>query len=205
MLPGNHLGSKPGPYSRNVVFSHIAALQEEASILREEEPSSGVLATAGLDMQPSARTVTFQILQSSRLVFFVGEGTAKARNLREQARASLCIHWKRSGIQIAIDGIADVLPLDVAEQAWGLRSRDSQIAAHAVARCATSERSLLSECRAVEREFSDRPIPRPASWTGHEMHPDRVIIWQTGWDKPHLRQIFTCVGGDTFELGHERP
>ena len=63
-----------------------------------------VLATANAQGQPTARLVLLRGVDQRGFTFFTNYNSRKGRELEENPRAALCIHWPTLDEQIRIEG-----------------------------------------------------------------------------------------------------
>ena len=70
-------------------------LFEEALAAGEPDPTAMVLATAGLDARPSARTVLLKARDERGFVFYTHLDGRKGRELQANPHAALLFHWPR--------------------------------------------------------------------------------------------------------------
>ena len=73
-------------------------LFEEALAAGEPDPTAMVLATAGLDARPSARTVLLKARDERGFVFYTHLDGRKGRELQANPQAALLFHWPRGRV-----------------------------------------------------------------------------------------------------------
>jgi pyridoxamine 5'-phosphate oxidase len=159
------------------------------------------LATASLDARPSVRMVLFRGLDRGGLRFFTSYESRKGRELDENPRAALCFHWALLGRQVRIEGSVERLPAADSDEYFRSRPRASQLSALASpqSRPIASRDELIARRRAFEEQLLGREVPRPSSWGGYRLIPDRVELWLADEHRLHHRWLFTQVGGDWRE------
>ena len=169
-------------------------IAEIAAWLREAESVSAqadamTLATADASGRPSARQVLLRGLDDRGLVFFTNRNSRKARELGENPRAALVLHWYELGRQVRIEGIVEEVDDDESEAYWRTRPRASQIAAWASPQStAISSRDELDRLYASSRaRFGDGDIPLPPFWGGYRVVPTSVELWQHRENRLHDR------------------
>jgi len=155
------------------------------------EPNAMVLATAGVDGVPSARTVLLKEADDRGLAFFTNLGSRKGRELDENPRAALVFPWHPMQRQVVIDGRVEPVAADEADAYFATRPRGSRLGALA------SPQSLPIPGREdVERRYAELDaahpgdVPRPDSWGGLRVVPDAVEFWQGRPDRLHDRLRF---------------
>jgi pyridoxamine 5'-phosphate oxidase len=153
------------------------------------EPSAAVLATAGADGAPGARTVLVRGFDERGCTFFTNYESRKGRDLAENPQASLLFSWVPVLRQIELVG--PVAPVDPAEsdEYFATRPRGSQLAAWASAQSTVldSREALEAAYAAVEARFGDGVVTRPPHWGGYRLTPDTIELWQGRANRLHDR------------------
>lgn len=154
------------------------------------------LATADASGRPSARMVLLKGVDARGLVFFTNYGGRKARELEENPRAALCLHWPKGEEQVRVEGRVERVSDAESDAYFASRPRGSQIAAWASEQSAPigSRDHLEGRVRDVEARFAGGAVPRPPFWGGYRVVPDRVELW---WGRPsrlHDRVVFVREG-----------
>jgi pyridoxamine 5'-phosphate oxidase len=125
-------------------------------------------------------------------VFHTSYNSRKARELTENPRAALCVHWHSLEEQIRIEGRVERLPADESDVYFNTRPRGSQLGAWASKQSAalSSRETLEQEYREVERRYEGQPVPRPPFWGGFRLIPDRIEFWFGRPDRLHDRLLY---------------
>jgi PPOX class probable F420-dependent enzyme len=86
-----------------------------------DRPRTAVLATVRADGRPHADPIWYD-LDSDTLVFTTGESTVKGRNMRRDARVSLCVDEEEPPFHfVLIEGAADLTARDPDLLYWATR------------------------------------------------------------------------------------
>ena len=155
------------------------------------EPNAMVLATAGADGVPSARTVLLKEADDRGLAFFTNLGSRKGRELEENPRAALVFPWHPMQRQVVIDGRVEPVAADEADAYFATRPRGSRLGA-----LASPQSRPIPGREDVERRYAELDaahpgdVPRPDSWGGLRVVPDAVEFWQGRPDRLHDRLRF---------------
>jgi len=168
----------------------------EARAGEPNEPEAMALATAGADGQPSVRMVLLKAHGPAGFTFYTHEQSAKGEDLAENPRAALLFHWKSLCRQVRIEGRIERASDAEADAYFATRGRDSQLGAWA------SDQSRPLESRAtferrfdeVKQRFAGQDVPRPATWGGYRVVPDRIEFWTAREHRLHERRMFTRSG-----------
>ncbi|MDE3083586.1 MAG: pyridoxamine 5'-phosphate oxidase [Verrucomicrobiota bacterium] len=162
---------------------------QEAEAAKIPEPNAMVLATAGRDGRPSARTMLLKSFDGRGFVFYSNFESRKGRELEANPRASLLFPWIALERQVIIEGpVARAAP-EEAEAYFHSRPRLSQLAAWASAQSTIiSERAILDEAmKALEKKYAGAEVPLPPHWGGFRLAPETVEFWQGRRNRLHDR------------------
>ncbi|MFP4648037.1 MAG: pyridoxamine 5'-phosphate oxidase [Halorhodospira sp.] len=172
-------------------LGRVRAVLERAQEASLPEPTAGVLATAGVDGWPAARTVLLKQLDEAGAVFYTNRTSRKGSQLAENPRAALCFYFQPLYEQVEIRGV--VVPVDPAEADayWCQRERLSQLGAWASYQSQPLESREVLEVRLAEAEarFPD-DIPRPPYWSGYRIVPASIELWSAGEGRLHERERY---------------
>jgi pyridoxamine 5'-phosphate oxidase len=173
----------------------------EASASEPNEPEAMTLATAGADGQPSARMVLLKAHGREGFVFYTHEQSAKGRDLSENPRAALLFHWKPLGRQVRIEGNVERVSDAEADAYFASRARDSQLGAWASdqSRPLDSRATFEHRFEEAKRRFDGQDVPRPPSWGGYRVLPQRIEFWTARPHRLHDRRRFTLADGSWSE------
>lgn len=176
---------------------------------QQPNPNSMVLATVAPDGRPSARVVLCKqvVPQPGYVVFYTNYQSRKGKELAENPRAAVVMHWDHLHRQVRIEGVVARGTAEESDAYFASRALQSRIGAWASEQSepVASRAELLT---AVEREtarFGDVAVPRPPHWGGFRLWADAVELWVEGEARIHDRARWTRslkdLGQDRFEAG----
>lgn len=171
-------------------FNRAMERAEEAGLCL---PNGMTLATVGADGRPSSRVVLLKGADERGFAFYTNIGSRKARELRDDPRASICIWWPALEEQVRVDGSVELVGDEEADAYWATRPRGSQLGAWASRQSEplSSHEDLRARLEALQEDFDGRTIPRPDFWSGYLLVPDRIEFWKGRDDRLNERELFT--------------
>lgn len=157
------------------------------------EPEAMAVATTGADGRPSVRMLLLKAHGPEGFVFYTHDGSAKGEDLRENPRAALLFHWKPLCRQVRIEGRVERVSDSETDAYFASRGRDSQLGAWASdqSQPLASRERFEQRFEEAKRRFEGREVPRPASWGGYRLVPDRIEFWTAREHRLHERRLFT--------------
>lgn len=163
-----------------------------AKAAETSDATAMALATAGADGRPSVRMVLLKKADATGFVFYTNLESPKARQLRENPRAALCLHWAKLERQVRVEGRIEPVSEEEADAYFASRPRLSQLGAWASRQSAPmKDRFTLEQavaCAALR--FGIGVVPRPPHWSGYRVIPDQIEFWQQRPFRHHDRQLF---------------
>ena len=163
----------------------------------EAQTDAVAVATASPDGVPSVRMVLLKGVDDRGFVFFTNHGSAKARDLAANPRASLLFHWPPDR-QVRVSGPVERVADEESDAYWRTRPRGSRLGAWASRQSEPiPDRAVLERRLAeVEGRFGpDGDVPRPDFWGGYRVTPQAVELWHHRDDRLHDRLRYRRVDG----------
>ncbi|XP_045465415.1 pyridoxine/pyridoxamine 5'-phosphate oxidase-like isoform X2 [Harmonia axyridis] len=157
------------------------------------EPHAVCLATATKNGLPSARFVLCKSHSKDGFTVFTHYTSRKGQDLEENPNCALTYYWEPFNRSIRIEGIAEKLPLSVADDYFKKRPYDSKIGAL----CSDQSKPIRSRNTLMEKEIELKEkypdttkVPRPPQWGGYLIKPHTMEFWQGQTDRIHDRIRF---------------
>jgi len=167
-----------------------------------------VVATADASAAPSARVVLLRGVDEQGFCFYSNYESRKGRELTENPRAALVLHWREQGRQVRVTGSVSRLKATESVEYWDRRPRASQLSAWASRQSQpvdgrTALETAVEEARA--RFGDDGDIALPPFWGGFRVVPDVLELWQHREDRLHDRVEYRRVRDGSWVISRLQP
>jgi pyridoxamine 5'-phosphate oxidase len=171
----------------------VADWYGEAVAAGLSEPNAAALATATPDGRPSVRFVLIKGIDADGVRVFTNYESRKGRELAENPRAALAIHWHPLQRQVRMEGPVERLPEADSDAYFASRARGARLGAWASPQGREIPSRDWLEAR-VDETASRFPesggVDRPPYWGGYLLRPDAVELWQGRPNRLHDRRSF---------------
>lgn len=175
------------------LFEEWFALAQEAE---PNDPHAMALASVDEDGMPDVRMVLLNARDTRGFCFFTNFESAKGRQLLNQPKAAMLMHWKSLRRQIRVRGPVEVVTPAEADQYFASRHKGSQIASSVSdqSRPLDKRKTLEARVAALTEKVGDGPVTRPAHWSGFRIVPTSIEFWKDGQYRLHDRVRFVRDG-----------
>ncbi len=204
-FPVPSLEAAPHPIS---LFHHWFSKAAEAAP-QGGEANAMVLATVDMPArQPKSRVVLLKSFGEDGFCFYTNYKSPKAQELEQCPKAAMLFYWtapcKR---QVRIEGKTKRLSPQASDAYFATRERHSQIAAHASEQSSmiSSRKDLEERFAILEKQFADKPIPRPPHWGGCLLVPEYMEFWQNRPHRLHDRLAYRASKKGGWECSYLSP
>ena len=172
------------------LFRQWYAAAQESSPLKHR----GAVCVSTVDQHgvPDARFVELKEVSDDGFIFCSHLDSAKGLALTNNPNVALTFWWDHLERQVRVVGQAERISDVRADAFFRQRSRDAQLTSWA-----SHQSSLLDDptalehkLHAVQEQFADTPIPRPANWGGYCVVPVRIEFLSFRVTRLHERLLF---------------
>jgi pyridoxamine 5'-phosphate oxidase len=158
-------------------------------------PLSMTLATVDEQARPSVRLVAVKNYDRRGFVFFTHQRSRKGVQIAGNPHVALCLFCPPLMEQVTIEGVVELVKDDEADAYWATRARDGQFAAWASNQSEPLESRATLQDRLAEfqKQYADQRVPRPSTWVGYRVVPNRIEFWRAGWRHLHERICYNKI------------
>lgn len=176
--------------------------------VNKDDPTAMALATVDKKGMPTNRIVLLkEYSQENGFSFYTNYDSRKARQLKENPKASLLFYWPQLERQVRIEGKIKKLNKAMSEAYFHMRPRESQIGAWA-----SEQSSSIPDRTYLEKTVLDlthffknhKQIPLPPFWGGYTLLPFYFEFWQGRPSRLHDRIVYTLVKS-SWKIGRLAP
>lgn len=177
---------------------------EQAGI---KDPTAMILATAGKDGNPAARTVLLKGFDADGFVFFTNYESRKGLHLMENPQASLLFSWTSLERQIEIRGAVTRVTSEETEQYFYTRPIGSQVGAWASAQSTVlaTRTTLEDKAKTLMAQYRGQTVPVPPFWGGFRVRPESIEFWQGRPSRLHDRLRYTRQADSGWQIDRLSP
>ena len=188
-------------------FMQFETWFNEAINAKLTEPNAFSLATVGLDMMPSIRTVLLKIFDEKGFVFFTNYKSTKAKQIEENPKAAALFAWLDLERQVKIEGSIEKISSTESLKYFLSRPKGSQIGAWVShqSEVITSRSLLEQKFDEIKKKFLKGEVPFPSFWGGYAIKPIRIEFWQGGQDRLHDRFLYELQKDNTWTISRLAP
>ena len=167
------------------------------------EPTAMSLSTVSIKAResnelprPSSRIVLLKEFDARGFVFFTNYESRKGFELAANPFAALLFHWVELERQVRVEGRIERISAGDSDAYFHSRPIASRLGALASpqSKVIPNREWLEEQMRVVTDRYREAP-PRPQSWGGYRVVPDRFEFWQGRRDRLHDRIVYAQDGG----------
>ncbi len=189
-------------------YRHVALREQEVSANPVEQfkdwfrqavdfgvplPNAMALATATKDGKPTVRYILLKDISEQGFSFYTHSVSVKGKQMAENPDVALVFYWSQMHRQVRVEGKAHQLSDEESDAYFNTRPHDSRLAVWVADQSSLVESREFLENRMTEmaERYPDKAVPRPATWVGYRVAPERIEFWQGRESRLHDRLLYT--------------
>lgn len=179
-------------------FQQFTHWMEDARSSPLDDVTAMTVATASADGQPSVRTILLKHYDENGFCWYTDQRSPQGDELGENPKAEILFFWREQTRQIRITGTVDKLADSFGDSYFNERPVGSRYAAAASLQTSViaSRAALEAKVEAMETQYPNGDVPRPAGWGGYQLTPQRFEFWQGRESRLHDRFRYTAEGNN---------
>ncbi len=171
------------------------------------EPTAVIVGTSTPDGHPSMRTVLLKEVLNDEFIFYSNYESRKGQQMAANPHVALTFLWHELERQIHIEGTVRHLEPELSDAYFEQRPYTSRVGARISPQShPIPNREYIMAAFAKESlKFVGRKVPRPDSWGGFAVKPERIEFWQGRSSRLHDRFLYLPNGDGTWSLTRIAP
>lgn len=188
---------RSGIFSGNDPFVIARRWLSEAEDAEINDPNAVALATVDSRGLPNVRMVLLKDISQDSFWFYTNYESAKGRELAENGKAAMVLHWKSLRRQLRVRGQVHREDGPDADAYYASRGLQSRLGAWASqqSRPLKSRATLMAEVAKVTVKQGPNPS-RPPFWGGFRIVPSEIEFWADGAHRLHDRFVWRRDGAE---------
>lgn len=164
--------------------------QEEKSLSKAKIPTAVCMSTMGTDNFPNARFVSLKELVDDAFVVTGPLNSRKGIEIEQNKNVALTFWWTETERQVRVQGIADKIPVQLADKYFQSRSQASKAVSVVCAQGTEAENIARLESQVLKKVTENTSLERPKDWSGFLIKPVRIEFMQFKTSRFHERKLF---------------
>lgn len=163
-----------------------------------QDVTSMSVATASSAGMPTVRTILLKHFDADGFCWYTDKRSPQGIQIAGNPVAELLFFWREQSRQVRISGTVIHLPDAQDDQYFNARPAASQYSASASAQSSViaSREAMQARVDALEAQYPEGEVPRPAEWGGFCLKPESFEFWQGRTSRLHDRFRYSLQDGD---------
>ena len=153
-----------------------------------DEANAMTVATIGLDGFPKSRVVLLKKYTYEGFIFYTNYNSEKGKAIANNNNVCLSFFWHAAERQVIIKGKVEKIAENLSDGYFESRPKGSQLGALVSNQSEEiSLQNLEDKLKGLEKEYKNKPVPRPKHWGGYIVKPVEMEFWQGRPNRLHDR------------------
>lgn len=153
-----------------------------------DEANAMTISTIGLDGFPKSRVVLLKKYTYEGFIFYTNYNSEKGKAIANNNNVCISFFWHAAERQVIIKGKVEKIAENLSDGYFESRPKGSQLGALVSSQSEEVSRQVLEEkLKKLEKEYENKPIPRPIHWGGYIVKPVEIEFWQGRPNRLHDR------------------
>ena len=153
-----------------------------------DEANAMTVATIGLDGFPKSRVVLLKKYTYEGFIFYTNYNSEKGKAIANNNNVCLSFFWHAAERQVIIKGKVEKIAENLSDGYFESRPKGSQLGALVSNQSEEiSLQNLEDKLKGLEKEYKNKPVPRPKHWGGYIVKPVEIEFWQGRPNRLHDR------------------
>ena len=173
-------------------FDLVTRWLQDAVEAKTYEPTAVIVGTATPDGHPSTRTVLLKEFLNNEFIFYSNYESRKGQQMAANPHVCLTFLWHELERQIHVEGGIRRLSAEESDAYFAQRPYKSRVGARVSpqSRPIPSREYIMAKFVEESLKFIGREVPRPESWGGWAVMPERIEFWQGRDSRLHDRFVY---------------
>ena len=188
-------------------FELVEKWLNQAIETQVNEPTAMLVGTATPEGRPSIRTVLLKEVLDGQFVFYSNYESRKGKQIAANPHVALTFLWHELERQIHVEGQIHRLSPEESDAYFAMRPYKSRVGARISPQSQSipSREYIMMRFAAESLRFVGQTVPRPETWGGWAVVPERIEFWQGRDSRLHDRFLYERKEDGSWDIHRLAP